>query len=126
MNARELNDLAKRIAVATGRDAALNRRIAHLLDGMSARDEAPDYTGSVDECLALIRRVLPHWHWHVGHGPSGVLPYAALTREGPAKVEAARVEAAGVEAARVEMESTTVPLALLGAAVKARLAEGKP
>lgn len=110
---QRLIELQDAIASATGRDEILDQRIAHVLDDFSVGDDAPNYTGSVDACIALIGQVAPHWHWHVGHGPSGVLPYAALT-----------MEREGEEAKRVEYASCTVPLALLGALIEAKLSEG--
>lgn len=110
----ELIKLQDQIAVATGRDRDLDRLIGSLLDDPSGQGDGATYTASVDDCIALIGRALPHWHWHVGHGPSGVLPYAVLTEDG----------AAG---RRFEASSCTVPLALLGAVVAAKLAEhGRP
>ena len=77
------------------------------MDTAASKDGVPPYTSSVDACLDLIGSTLPKWHWHVGHGPRGILPYASLTCDeaGPA--------------IRVEATAPTVPLALLGALVKA-------
>lgn len=108
-----LTELQSEIASATGRDEDLDQRIARLLDQPSGGDSVPNYTGSVDACIALIGRIAPHWHWHIGHGPSGVLPYATLSREG-----------GDSDVNRVEDSSCTVPLALLGALIKAKLCEG--
>lgn len=108
-----LTELQREITSATGRDEDLDQRIARLLDNASGGDSVPSYTGSVDACIALIGRIAPHWHWHIGHGPSGVLPYAALSREG-----------GDSEVDRVEASSCTVPLALLGALIEAKISEG--
>lgn len=109
--ANELAALRDRIAAATGSDAALDREIARLLDpGEPGDNPGGGYSGSVDACVALIGRAAPDWHWHVGHGPSGVLPYAALTRDGP-------------EETRMEAVAPTVPLALLRALVDAVMGE---
>ncbi len=111
---RDLAELQHKIASANGGDKDLDSRIASYLDDPSAEDPVPNYTGSVDACIALIGRALPHWHWHVGHGPSGILPYAALTKE---------VQASDAISDRVEATAPTVPLALLGALIKAKRSE---
>ena len=106
-----LTELLKRIEGATGAERALDRRIAEILDRPDAVEEVPDYTASVDHCIALIGRVLPHWAWHVGYGPRGILPYATLHDEEE----------------RFEAVAPTVPLALLGALLKATIAlAGRP
>ena len=107
MPPHEFAALLKRIEAATGRDRDLDRVIARVLDGGEIGDETPDFTASVDQCLALIARILPGWHWHLGYGASGVFPYAAIAHG----------------RFRVETGATTVPLALLAAAVKARIAQ---
>ena len=99
-------ELLKRIEGATGADRALDRRIAEVLDRPKPTEQALDYTASVDHCIALIGRVLPHWAWHVGYGPRGILPYATLHDEEE----------------RFEAVAPTVPLALLAALLKARIA----
>ena len=100
--------LGKSIRQATGPDSGIDRAVAALLDGGGEDDAVPPYTSSVDACIALIRRTLPDWHWHVGHGAMGVVPYASMTRNdenaGPVHVEAT---------------ASTVPLALLGALIRA-------
>ena len=100
-----LQQLGERIAAATGGDDRLDRDIAALLDPPDA-GAPPSYTTSVPDCIALIARLLPTWSWHVGHGPNGVLPYA-FVRQGRQRYEAS---------------APTVPLALLGALVKAMIA----
>ena len=102
-----LQQLSERIAAATGGDDRLDRAIAALLDP-SGVGSMPSYTTSVPDCIALIGRLLPGWSWHVGHGPNGVLPYA-FVRQGRQRHEAS---------------APTVPLALLGALVKAMIADG--
>ena len=102
-----LQQLSERIAAATGGDDRLDRDIAALLEPPGA-GSTPSYTTSVPDCIALIARLLPAWTWHVGHGPNGVLPYAFVRR--------------GRE--RHEASAPTVPLALLGALVRAMIAGG--
>ena len=101
-----LEDLLKKIAGATGADAALDRLIADRLEPGTPPEAVPDYTASVDSCLALIGRVLPGWAWHVGFGPRGILPYATLHDDED----------------RFEALAPTVPLALLHTVVEARRA----
>ena len=57
-------------------------------------------------CSDLVKRVLPGWHWHVGYGPEGVLPYASLYSE----------------QRLYEATAGTVPLAPLSALLRARVA----
>ncbi len=76
----ELEALKSRIAKATGQDRDLDRKIAVMLGGVADGQPVPDYTSSVDKCVTLSgSSVLPDWHWHVGHGPRGILPYAELS-----------------------------------------------
>lgn len=103
-----LDDLERRVAAATGEDRELDRLIAETVDG--GNSSPPGYSSSVDECIALIARALPGWAWHVGHGPTGIMPYASLHRRAPA---------ADGSALRAEATASTVPLALLHAAIKA-------
>jgi len=98
-----LRSLQDRVETATGADRDLDADIEKILRGPS--DAAPDYTASVDSCLELLHAVLPHWHWHLGRGATGVLPYASLSK-GKMTVSA---------------EGTTVPLVLLTAIIKARM-----
>ena len=109
-----LQALERRIAKATGQDRDLDRAIAETIDPDAQGDTVPGYTSSVDTCLALIVAVLPDWHWHVGHGPSGILPYASLLNTSGADDETAL---------RVEASAATVPVALLHATVKALIAD---
>ena len=106
MTEPSLARLLKRLRAATGRDKALDRAIARGLEAGGHRTPAPDYTASVDACLALLHRVLPGWHWHVGYGPRGILPYAVVDKG----------------ERRHEATAPTVPLALLTALVEARAA----
>lgn len=99
----DLEDLLRRITSATGADAELDRLIAARLEREDPPDPVPDYTASVDSCLAMIGRVLPGWHWHVGFGPRGIFPYATLQDDEDL----------------FEAIAPTVPLALLQAAVQA-------
>ena len=102
-----LQRLESKIAGATGSDTRLDQAIWDTIDTHSKNEDIPPYTASLDACLSLIKSVLPDWHWHVGHGPRGLLPYATLS-SGKAESEV-----------RVEMFAPTVPLALLGALIKA-------
>lgn len=105
--------LERRIVEATGKDRDLDKLIASTLVGTFGDKPSPDYTSSVDTCIALIGSILPEWHWHVGHGPRGIVPYASLRRS---------ANPSGGDL-RVEASAPTVPLALLHAAVKAMIAE---
>ena len=104
---KRLRDLEDRISRATGLDPELDCAIHDALDPAAADGAVPPYTASVDACLLLIGKALPEWHWHVGHGPNGILPYALLTGDAPNP------------GSQVEVMASTVPLALLGALVKA-------
>ena len=97
-------ELSRRLEAATGSDRQLDADLARLLgqDGQAAAD----YTSSVDRCLELVHAALPGWAWHVGWNATGVLPYATLHHGGQL------VAAAG----------PTVPIALLRALLRARLA----
>jgi hypothetical protein len=103
--------LVDMLARATGPDPDLDAAIAAQFGGRPA-DPPPDpppYTGSVDACIDLVHAQLAGWGWHVGFGPSGVLPYAALHDD----------------TRRVEASAPTVPLALLRALVAALAAVAK-
>jgi len=114
--ALQLQTLKRRLAGATGQDRDLDRAIAEIVDRGAPATGAHGYTSSVDACLALIGAVLPDWHWHVGHGPNGILPYASLSKE--------TIVADG-GSARVEATAATVPIALLHAMVKALIMDEK-
>ncbi len=101
----ELENLLERIGTATGSDPALDREVAALL--AASGENLPAYTASVDACLDLLRRVLPAWHWHLGHDASGIFPYASLSKG----------------RRRVSAKGTTVPLVLLSVIVRALLAQ---
>jgi hypothetical protein len=73
----------------------------------------PDYSSSVDACLALIAEILPDWHWHIGHGPDEILPYAALRNQ---------IGLDDDTQISITASAPTLPLALLHAAVKAIIA----
>lgn len=96
--------LLSKVSRATGADRSLDRRIACELDTSSAEGPTPDYTASVDQCIALVKRVLPGWRWRVGYGPVGIRVYAFVDN--------------GRE--RHEAMAPTVPLALLSAVLKAK------
>ena len=105
--------LEKKIGNASGPSDDIDRAIAAALDGDANKDVPPPYTASVDECIALVKRILPDWHWHLGHGPLGIVPYASMTQND------------GEDGSiHVEATAPTVPLALLGALIKA-LNKGK-
>ena len=94
----EIATLLDRLSAARGRDQRLDSEIALYLDDEASRqNDPPCYTASVDLCIELVARVLPGWHWHVGFGPKGVMPYAYLSN---GKM-------------RQEATAGTVPLALL-------------
>jgi len=97
--------LLKRVRSASGRDQHLDRDIARCLNVVpDKRDDPPSYTASVDACIGLIERAMPGWHWHVGYGPKGVMPYAFLSNG----------------EIRCEAIAATVPLALLTALLEAQ------
>ncbi len=101
--------LLRRVRAATGSDQQLDRDIARYLIVPADKSEGrPPYTASVDACIALMERVMPGWHWHVGYGPKGVMPYASLSK---GKI-------------RVEAIAATVPLALLTALLEAKNVDG--
>jgi hypothetical protein len=101
-----IQGLLKRVEAALGADRDLDRAIAAALDPGAAPAAVPDYTGSIPACLALFMARLPGWRWHLGWGPTGVLPYARATRGDT----------------RIEAEAPTVPLALLAVLLGALLA----
>ncbi len=105
-----LEALNKQVSDASGPSAALDTMVAHTLAHSTSQEDGENYTSSVDACLRLILSVLPAWHWHVGHGPDGILPYASLSLARHGTEETSQ---------RVEATAPTVPLALLRAAVKA-------
>ena len=104
----DVADLAKKIGNASGPSENIDQAICAALDMDTSKDITPPYTGSVDECIALVKRILPDWHWHLGHGPLGIVPYATMTRDDGAD-----------GSIHVEATAPTVPLALLGALMKA-------
>ena len=99
----ELAALARRIDAATGSDRELDAELARVFGG---REPVPDYSASVDRCIDLVHAAMPGWAWHVGWNASGVLPYASL-HLGDRLAEAA---------------APTVPLALLKALLRAKVA----
>lgn len=101
-------ELDRLLTAATGADPAIDRAVAALFgDEIGA---ARGWSGSVEECVRLLHRVLPGWSWHVGWAPSGVVPYARLRR--------------GEE--RISAEGPSVPIALLRAILAARRGERDP
>ena len=104
----DLGDLLQRVRSASGRDQRLDRDIARCLDTAAGEPgDPPSYTASIDACIGLIERLMPGWHWHVGYGPKGVMPYAFLSQ--------GRI--------RREAIAATVPLALMIALLEARSTE---
>lgn len=95
--------LAAQLRAAAGGDAALDAAVAGVFPQAA---ELSHVSGSVDECLSLLDQALPGWHWHVGKGANGVLPYATLTKE----------------QWRVTADGPTVPIALLRAMLAAKQA----
>ncbi len=110
----DLQSLEDRISTATGKDRDLDHMIATTFDCLRAGQPVPNYTASVDTCLTLINSILPDWHWHVGHGPLGILPYASMTQTTSPR---------NATQLRVEATAGTVPLALLHATVKALISD---
>lgn len=104
----DLAKLGSRIEQATGPSDQMDQAISAAFDGDDKDSAVPAYTASVDACIALIQRVLPAWHWHVGHGPMGIVPYASMTQN-----------TKSADPLHVEATAPTVPLALLGALFKA-------
>jgi len=101
---KDLGALLSKVSEATGADRKLDRRIARELDAAEPGVAVPDYTASVDHCIGLVDRVLPGWRWRVGYGPIGIRVYAFVD-SGETWYEAM---------------APTVPLALLGAIIKAK------
>ena len=96
------------VSKAVGASDQIDQEICLAFDDDRDGQKLTPYTASVDECITLISRVLPDWHWHVGHGPMGVIPYASMTQNN------------GEDGSiHVEATAPTVPLALLGALIKA-------
>jgi len=73
-----LASLLSHIKGAVGADRALDAAIEQTLRGLAK--DPPDYTASVDHCLDLLHDVLPDWHWHLGRGARGIMPYASLSK----------------------------------------------
>lgn len=109
MTASELNALLQRVQTATGRDHQLDKDIAHKFGLGGTKQPIPEYTASIDLCLALIEEVLPAWRWHIGYGPRGIFPYVSISNNGT----------------RFEFQCTTIPLALLMALIQAKLWEAE-
>jgi len=93
MSTVEFASLIAALDAATGRDAEIDCRLRAAFGG----DAQARYTASVDDCIALVRRQLPGWSWHVGWSADGVSPYATLHRQ----------------EVLLESKAPTVPLALL-------------
>ena len=93
-------ELADLLARSTGAEAALDQALA---GGFAVPVE--DFTASVDAARRLAVAALPGWKFHVGYDAGGMFPYAALT----------------LDDLHVEASAPTVPLAILRAAVAAKL-----
>jgi len=104
---KALDRLLAQVQAATGREPALDRAVAEAFAGAEPAGEAPAYSASVDACLSLVAQRLPDWHWHIGHGPRGIMPYAVLS------------PTSGAEQPRFEALAPTVPLALLSVLLQA-------
>ena len=103
-----LNRLEQKLKQATGPSKKIDRDVSALRQNAPQDEAVVAYTASVDDCIALINDLLPEWHWHVGHGPMGIFPYASMSLDD------------GKSSARhFEAKAPTVPLALLGVLVKA-------
>ena len=100
-SAPALASLLSHIEGAVGADRTLDAAIERTLRGRA--QDPPDYTASVDHCLELLHELLPNWHWHIGRGSRGIMPYASLSRE----------------EVIVSADGITVPLVLLAAIVMA-------
>lgn len=83
--------LLPRLEAATGPDTALDAAL-----------HCEQVTASAEAARVWAAAALPGWHAHVGFDASGVMPYAAFSRDGH----------------HVEATAPTVPLAILRAAVK--------
>ena len=110
----DLHRLLEDLRRASGPDLDLDSAL-HRLTGASKKAKTPRYTSSVDDSLALLEQVRPGWHWHVGYGATGVLPYASLAPPPP-----------DPDNGRAEAEAPTVPLALLTAMVMTLVEEYAP
>ena len=94
-----MTDLKDALDRASGADADLDARLADAFQVPAAK-----FTGSVEDCRALLAAALPDWRLHLGYGASGMFPYVVLSAHGR----------------RCTAEAPTVPLAILRAAVLAK------
>lgn len=85
----DLSELIERVKAATGPDRQIDRAIAKhfkigwdysadwptvIVDGeKTSEPTAYPYTFSIDAAIALAERVLPGWHWNIGHDANGEL-----------------------------------------------------
>ncbi len=102
-NRRDDEVLGARLREASGSDDDLDRAVA-----VSFAVSDGDYTASTERARDLVAKALPDWRLHVGFNASGVMPYAALSRDGR----------------HVEAAAPTLPLAILRAAWSARFENG--
>jgi hypothetical protein len=65
------DDLQQLVGKAVGPSDQIDQEIDCTFGDDRDGKKLTPYTASVDECITLISRVLPDWHWHVGHGPMG-------------------------------------------------------
>lgn len=96
MPAMDWNDLLQRLNKADGPDSSVDELL-----GVAVPGNGPHPTASAESARAWAAAVLPGWHAHVGFDASGVMPYAAFSRDDH----------------HVEASAATVPLAILRAAV---------
>ncbi len=102
----EWEELERRLWAAGGSDGDLDHCLA---ERFLLRERA--FTASVEDARALVAEALPDWRLHLGHGASGVFPYALLAR--------------GEN--RIVSDAPTVPLAILRSALAAaRAADQAP
>jgi hypothetical protein len=131
----ELRDLLARVEAATGRDSLINRDLAVAIGGcvwerrgrdrrewlypigkewFYRRDDADDYTGSLDAALGLVERVLPD---------AGVKLTVYLRRGAYVRLQGASlpdvIEATSAARNRIEASA----LALLAALLRALIAQ---
>lgn len=114
----ELQALLDRVEKATGADSQLNRDLVKAFDTSATCDFVswpPRLTGSVDDALWLVERLLPVCGVQMGVDPSGC---GAHINWWPDGLGGKRVTGEGC--------NVTIPLAILAALLRALIAEVKP
>lgn len=122
-----LPELLKRVEAASGPDRELDAAVEVALDQQTAdgrararyysgyRDDElpPPLTASIDAALALVEMVLPGWFWNIGQFPNirAQLAQPTVTEFGNAIGH------------RADETAGTIPLAILAALLKAKIAE---